>query len=420
MGNNFNKLNLSLLLLLIYELSMVIFKLDGLSISKLVITGFIWLSVGVAIYTFLKNYRKLKNNIPRFAFSILWILIIWNLINIGRGLYSDSGSMTTLFGNVFTSIALLVPFVIIFSIKTENIKVIRRYFFTLLKIGILLFVLFFVLGGGVINVTQIRILNLSFLPVIFLITTIHFEKKKYIYIVLIAAILLFYVSYMNSSRTMMIREILLITGLISLYFYRKFHFKWILKGTFVLLIAPFIFIQSSMDSGESFFQENLSSVSDDEMSTDTRTFLYVEVYEDLVKNNKLLFGKGANGTYYSNYFDTAGGDTDTRLTVEVGVLAILLKSGLIGVTLYLLLLFVAIYYSFFRSNNHFVVGIGFMLFIYTMLLFVENIISYSSHNLFVWFFIGVCLSNEIRYMTNFEIQNILNPKKYINEVSTIN
>ncbi len=420
MGKLFNKLNIFLLLILIYELSMIIFKLDGLSISKLVIVGFVWLSIGIAIHAFIKNYRKLKNNIPRFAFNILWILIIWNLINIGRGLYSDSGTITTLFGNVFTSLALLVPFVVVFSIKTINLKRINHYFFKLLKIGILLFILFFVLGGGVINFTQIRILNILFLPVIFLITTIHFEKKNKKYIVLIVAILLFYVAYINSSRTMIIRELLLIIGLISLFFYRKFHFKWILKVTFILLIVPFIFIQSSMDSGESFFQKNLSSVSDEEMSTDTRTFLYIEVYEDLVNNNKLLFGKGANGTYYSDYFNVAEGDSETRLSVEVGVLAILLKSGLVGVTLYLSLLFAAIYFSFFRSNNYFVVGVGFMLFIYTMLLFIENSISYSSHNLLVWFFIGVCLSNEIRNMSNFQIQNILNPKKYINEVSTIN
>lgn len=420
MGKTYNKLNLSLLLILIYELSMVVFKLDGFSISKLGITGFVWLSVGIAIHAFFKNYRKLKNNVPKFAFNILWLLIIWNLVNIGRGLYSDSGSITTLFGNVYASLALLVPFVIVYSIKTINLKIISRFFFTSLKIGILLFILFFVFGGGVINVTQTRILNLLFLPVVFLISTIHFEQKKKKYIVLVVTILLFYLSYISSSRTMMIRELLLISGLISLYFYRKFHFKWILKGTFILLIVPFIFIQSSMDTGESFFQKNISSVSDDEMSTDTRTFLYVEVYEDLVKNDKLIFGKGANGTYYSDYFNTAEGDSDTRLTVEVGVLAILLKSGLIGVTLFLLILFAAIYYAFFRSNNYYVVGIGFMLFIYVLLLFIGNLISYSIHNLFVWFFIGVCLSNEIRNMTNFEIQNILNPKKYLNEVSTIN
>lgn len=364
----------------------------------------------MAVHIFVNNYNKLKNIFPRFAFSILRLLLIWNLINIGRGLYSDNGAITTILGNVYTSMALLIPFVIGFSIKKVNLRKVNRYFFALLKIGIILFILFFTFGGGVLNVTQFRILNLFFLPVVFLITTIHFEDRKKKYIILLVVILMFYVAFSSSNRTMMIRELLLITGLVSLYFYMQFHFKWILKGTFIFLIVPFIFIQYSMNTGESVIQKNLSVISNNEMSVDTRTFLYVEVYEDLVKNNQLLFGKGANGTYYSNYFNTARGDSDTRLTVEVGALAILLKGGLVALILYVLLLFTAIYYAFFRSNNYYIVGIGFMLFIYTILLFIENLISYSSNNLFVWFFIGICLSNEIRKMTNFEIKNILSSK----------
>lgn len=412
MERSFNKLNLSLVLLLIYEINMAIFKLDGLSIPKLVITGFIWVSLGIAIHFFVKNYRKFRNSIPRFAFNVFWLIILWNLINIARSLYNDQGAITTLFGNVYTSLALLVPFTMVFSFRVKNLKNIKSYFFMLLKTGVLLFVFFFVFEAGVIDDRQLRVLQLLVLPTVFLITTFQFEQKKKKIFIFIGIILLFYLSYLSSSRTMMIRELLLILSLVSLYFYRKFHFKWILKATFILLLAPFVFIQTSMETGESAFQKSLSSVSDKEMSTDTRTFLYIEVYEDLVKHNQLFFGKGANGTYYSDYFNTDGGDTDTRLTAEVGVLGILLKSGLVGVTLYLLLLFVAVYYAFFRSNNYFVVGIGFMLFIHVLILFIENLVGYSSYNLFIWFFIGVCLSQEIRNMTNFEINNLFAPKKY--------
>jgi len=93
--------------------------------------------------------------------------------------------------------------------------------------------------------------------------------------------------------------------------------------------------------------------------------------------------------------------------------AILLKGGLIAVILHLLLLFTAIYYAFFRSNNYYVVGIGHMLLIYTLLLFIENFVNYTSNNLFIWFFIGVCLSKEIRNMTNLEIKMIFKTKKHI-------
>ena len=403
-----NKFILFLILVFIYELSIVIFKLDGVSISKIVVTSFLWLSVGLVIHTFVKNYRKFRDSIPRFSFYIFWLLIIWNSINIFRGLYSESGSLTTVLGNTYNTLALLLPFVIVFSIKIVNIKIIKPYFFILLRIGIILFILFFIFGQGVLNDTQIKILNLFFLPVVFLITIIYFERKKFI--ILLAVVLLFYVAYVNSSRTMIIRELLLIIGLIQLYFYRKFHFRWILKGTFILLFVPLIFIQNSMNTGESVIKKTIGSVSDNELSNDTRTFLYLEVYQDLAENNQLLFGKGSDGTYYSEYFNEAKGSSSFRHTAEVGVLAILLKSGLIGVLLYLLLLFSAIYYALFRSHNYYVVGIGLMLFIYTQILFIENLISYSSHNIYVWFFIGICLSKQMRNMSNLEFKIFLNHK----------
>ena len=175
------------------------------------------------------------------------------------------------------------------------------------------------------------------------------------------------------------------------------------KLTFIILFLPFLIFKSSFDSGESILGQGSSVTSNKELSTDTRTFLYVEVISDLSTKNSLLFGKGASGTYYSPYFNSTAGDTDTRLSVEVGVLSIILKVGLVGLILYLLILLISIYYAFFRSNNLFIFGVGFMLSVYTFLLFIKSPLAYSSDNLFIWFFIGTCLSINIRKMSNSEI-----------------
>lgn len=404
----FNKLNVSILLLLIYEVVMVVFTLTGVTVAKLLTTSILWFSVGICVVTFCNSYRKLKYFFPRFAFNILKLIMFWNLINVGRGVLSDSGMITTALGNTYTSLALLVPFVIVFSIKKVNIKRLKDFVILLFIIGILLFIIFFVSTGGELNAMQLKVLKLLFLPVTFLITTIYFEKSNN-KIILLVIILLFYVAYESSNRTMMIREIALVFSLIMIFFYKKYQFKWILKSTFIVLLLPLVILQSSINNGESAIKNNLSNISDEEMSTDTRTFLYLEVYQDLVKNNQLLFGKGANGTYYSDYFEESGGSRDNRLTVEVGVLALLLKGGLIATILYLLIVSTAIYYAFFRSNNYYVVGIGFTLFVYALLLFVQNSISYSISNVFIWFFIGVSLSKEIRNMSNLEITTIFKP-----------
>jgi len=125
----------------------------------------------------------------------------------------------------------------------------------------------------------------------------------------------------------------------------------------------------------------------------------------------MIIGKGANGRYYSDYFSTVEGDSPIRLNIEVGFLGLLLKGGMIAVILNLMLLIIAIYHAFFKSKNIFIVSIGFILLVHTILLFVENVISYSNYNFIIWYFIGICLSQKIRMLNNNQIKVILNTTK---------
>ena len=72
-------------------------------------------------------------------------------------------------------------------------------------------------------------------------------------------------------------------------------------------------------------------------TTDTRTFLYQELAEDLTMTDSWIMGKGAFSHYYSHIFlisDSEGSDFHYRMTVEVGVLNFLLHGGLVYVILY--------------------------------------------------------------------------------------
>ena len=400
------KFKIALVTILIYELAMIVFKLDGVSIFKLILTALIWISFGIALFIFFEKFTNIKRRIPRHVFIVLMLLIFWNIINIFRSIFFDDGELTTIFGNIYTSLALLVPFVIIFSVKRININVIQVYFKTILKLGAIAFIVLFIFNGGIFSVDQILILSLLLQPVIFMITVLPFQKKKDKVLVLFCGILLFYISILYSNRTMMLRELMLLIGLAAVYFYYKFHFKWILRLSFLFLLLPFFLLKISIDSGESVIQKYFSQLSDTELTTDTRTFLYLELFDDLVENRKMVIGKGANGRYYSSYFSTEEGDAPVRLGMEVGVLTMLLKGGLIAVVLNLLILIIAIYYAFFKSNNYYVIGIGYMLFVHTVLLFIDNRIGYTSDNFAIWFFIGVCLSKEIRYMKNSKIHSL--------------
>jgi uncharacterized membrane protein len=180
------------------------------------------------------------------------------------------------------------------------------------------------------------------------------------------------------------------------------------------LILPFYFIASSIITGNSFFSTTKESISNGNsvedtplQKADTRTFIYAEVFADLFSKNNLLIGNGASGTYYSPYFESTNYDSDQRLTTEVGIMTIFLKGGFIAVFLNLTLLLSVIYFAFFKSKNYYTIAIGYMLLIHTILLFVENLVAFNTYNYLIWFYIGACLSNQIRSMNNEQFRALL-------------
>lgn len=389
---------------------MIFFGLNGFSFFKLIITILLYCSVLATFYFLINNFAVFKKSIPALAFNLLMLLFIWNFINVLRGFVNMKESATTIFGNINYVLALLFPFFIVFSVDKALFKMIYKYFGILLKFGLFFSVLFVVISGINFNELELAFLISLFLPVVFLITTIPYYSKSYRNIILISSVLLFYVSYKYGVRTMMIREFLLFLSFFCLYLYARFKLKFILRFAFLIVLVPMLLVQQGSRSGESPFQKYLSGSDngEDNLRVDTRTFLYTELYDNLIETGSLMFGKGAGGKYYSDFFSVDFGYAIERETVEVAILAILLKGGLVAVFLNLLIFMSAIYYAFFKSKNYYVVGIGFVILVYTILFFLENFVQYNSFNIWIWFCIGICFSKPIRNYSNSEIKLILN------------
>lgn len=400
-----NKFFFAFLSLYLFEILTQIINPASSSVVKVLLTLLIWISFYQSIAFFISKYKYVKVNIPNFIFHFVLLLIGWNVINIFRSLLSGVGTITTLLGNTNTSLALLVPFSLFFGLNPINLKIINKIFFKIIELGILVGLISFLFFG--IGFGESNPIFLAVYCTIFLITILSFQNARNKIFILFGSILLLYLSFMFEDRTMLIRILSLYMASGILYFYKKFNFKWILSGTFFALFIPFYLLVFSVSNGESAFEYYLSKSEKTDMITDTRTFLYIEVFKDLEENKSLIFGKGSNATYFSDYFKNNKGDSEIRLNVEVGILSLLLKGGMIAVILNLTMLFIAIYLAFFRSENLYVVGIGFMLLIHTILLFVENIPGYTTYNFLIWFFIGVCLSKKIRYYNTKQIKDLL-------------
>ena len=415
-----HKLNTSLLLCLIYELFMLLFPLSGISITKVIIASFLWISVLLSLSIFFNNFKIIKKKITALPFFILLFYIIVNFVCLIRG-FSNLGSISTLLGNPYTGLALFLPILIGYSFKYTYINILIKQLFVLLKIGLILFFIFLFLSGGLFSELQSKVLNNLFLSVLFLITIFSYFNLKQRVIILLSVLCLIYLGYHLESRSMLIRIILLIISVFGLYIEKRFNSRLISKLGFAFMFITLFISYSSITSSKSFFDNILSSSAPSYVNTsDTRTFLYVEVLSDLISENSIVFGKGANGVYYSQYFDETKGDTANRLTVEVGVLAILLKTGLVGLITYLALIIIAIYKAFFISKNNFVKGFGFLLLVYFIVLFFENLVAYSFYNFLVWFSVGLCLSSDIRKLSESDLKKKLKFKNYGINTSTIN
>jgi hypothetical protein len=398
----------ALLTVIIYEILLRLINPFGVSFTKVGMTFLVWISCYLAISTFLREYRKIKFNLPDPAFYLFAAIIIWNLLSILRSSLDGNQPLTTQFGNNETSLALLTPFCLAFSIEKSNLKTINSFLVGLIVIGLPTYLLFFVSArSGSNNYIYDKAFSVIFYGVFFLIPILPYQLNKAKLIIFLGSIVLSYLAIITEYRIMIVRIPLLYLSIVLVYLYRVFNLKLILYIAILSLSVPFYFLIESVVTDESAFQKYRPQTKNEDLNDDTRTFLYTEVYDDLKKSNQLLIGKGSSGTYYSTYFDKYGGDTSHRLSVEVGILALLLKGGYIAVFLNLSIFIVAIYLALFHTNNYFVISIGFMLIIHILILFITNYIDYTIYNVALWFFVGVCLSKEIRSLDNKEIKNIL-------------
>ena len=148
----------------------------------------------------------------------------------------------------------------------------------------------------------------------------------------------------------------------------------------ILTIASLLFI-TSFDG----FGNNLLKRYDE--GFENREVFFEEVLFSLSEKNSFIFGDGAQATYYS---DTRNED---RNIVEHGYYDMLLRSGLIFVTLFCLIAILAAFRGFFKSNNTFTRRLAVYIVLYLILMFGHGVFEFSYRVFFLWLSISICLSD---------------------------
>jgi hypothetical protein len=245
-------------------------------------------------------------------------------------------------------------------------------------------------------------------PICLFILIIPYVSKKWKILTIAVALTSIYLDLSYRSNLIRLSIPLL---LVCTFYFRFFLNKKIMNlALLIIFCIPIVFLfLASTDQFNIFsennidYEANTSQQGNQEisnLSADTRTSLYTEVFQSIINNNSsFIIGGGGNAKYETKIFSNLD-IGNTRYRSEVGFLNQFLWSGLVGVILYAIILFLPAYYAINKSKNYLCKMIGLFTASRWLIFFLEDIQQFDMNFFFLWFMIGLCLSNKFRDMTD--------------------
>ena len=358
-----------------------------------------------------------KDRLPKNSLLVFKLFMAWSLISFIRGVLNaqDYWDWKILLLNY--SFLILVPLAIVVGINYEiNVKLFRFILGKLFLFGLL--AIPFTIGDGHDSEFFPRVV----MPVSFFILLSPYLQIKWR--ALIFAVAMLSISMDFGYRTNLLRIIFSMV-LVAIYF-RKYiryfvNIKVLNFVTGVLFCLPLMFLYLGVNGqfnpfADNPFDYNVTSgkskqLETENLATDTRTFLYLEVFHSMVdRDSSFIIGEGGGSAYETTTFADSALNERGRYGSEVGFLNTLLYSGMLGVLLYALMLFAAAYYAINRSNNYLCKMLGLFLAFHWVLFFIEDITKLDMNFYFIWLAVGLCLSNKFRTLTDVEVKQFFSLK----------
>ncbi|MAJ30423.1 MAG: hypothetical protein CMQ73_04105 [Gammaproteobacteria bacterium] len=199
---------------------------------------------------------------------------------------------------------------------------------------------------------------------------------------------------------------------VLLYYFFLLKPKLINSLSTIIIFIPIIFLQLGIQGKIDFFQYINESNFDPGISkANTRTLLYEEVLHTVNSGaTNLIIGGGASAGHYSEkyYEEKTAKRTNVRMQTEVGFLNSLIKSGVVGVIFYLLIILIPSYFAINHSKNNYSKMLGIYIVFSWIFFFVEKPIILNPDNFLFYLIIGICLSEKFREYTDKEIKYFFN------------
>ena len=359
---------------------------------------------------------------------VKWYLIWMAVMGVGRGLFVADNYWE--YKNLVNgTLSCLVPaFVYVFNPTVQ-----QRFYRTWMKYCIPLFFLFFLwaITPGEVN---------FYLGPVFVAGCFwpYLTKKWKIMI----GILLAYMLVADLGGRSQVLKAALAIGFSLLCIYRRFVSEKMLKlahwscyiGAIVLVVLGItgVFnIFTDMSSNEGKYVEKKvvdGQVVEDDLSADTRTFIYIEVLQSALKNDYVLCGRSlARGNDSMTFGSYNAEDLHTgryeRYGNELCHLNIFTWLGLIGMVLHSLIYLRSSWLAMYRSNSYYLKLIGVFIAVHWAYGWVEDTTKFDILNISLWSAISMGLCAQFRAMTDEEFINwfrgIFKKEKKYNQTAKI-
>lgn len=372
------------------------------SLGKIIYAVLIWSTVLFFPY---KNFYA-KNNIPKILKYLVVTLLLLGIFQTIRSfifideIVSMGNNYLTLFGNNQHAMIFIPPLFFFMSLSIKNFRLLIKYHY--------FFFIIIILSTITTNSHPVVFVTFS-LPLF------YYLRRKIEFFALLIIIVLSFFAFNDGIRS---QVLYLGAALMSLLVPRLIKNRNTFNIVIIaILLLPYFSILWNLIYQISPFEVILSYISDDNLSVDTRTFLYEEVINDLLKSNTIMFGKGALSGYTSDWFLT-GLDNMGRNSVEVYFLLFLLRSGLLYLIIINLVIIFAIYNTLKNSNNKLTKSIATFLAMFLTIAYISDLNGCSLQHFITWIFIAVACSNRIQKLNDKQIIYILyNTKKIDKNIS---
>lgn len=223
------------------------------------------------------------------------------------------------------------------------------------------------------------------------------KRKSYLHLLMLLSLPIFLIYDHRSGIVLTISFFIII---FSIYFFKIFRSKFIRVLFLAISFTLICFITFNFTEVFQFITTYFTG--DLINATDTRSFLFLEFFNDF-KPSEYLLGRGYLGTYYSVYFENWDGDSSNRFVVEVGFLQLLFKGGGVLLGLTVLIFIKSIFNGLFKNKPgslNFLLGLW--LIIELAMFAVQNIPEFSPHFFIMWIIIGI-----LNYQKPKEVKHVI-------------